>query len=230
MKQNTKSFIRSNFPASVPIYNWIRSLRSSFKTPGLEEVFSDIYLNNSWADQESVSGPGSTMTRTENVRRELPGLLESIGATSLLDAACGDFNWMRHTDLLGIEYLGVDIVPQLIARNQQLHGDRNRKFLILDITRDALPRTDVILCRDCLIHLCFDDGRAAVENFKSSGSAFLLATTHPTVTENLAIASGGWRNLNLQLQPYNFPAPRRLIIEEAERGKHLGLWHLQDVA
>ncbi len=150
MIKSAKSFFKPVLPPSVRIYRWIRMSRNALNapTPSVEKVFSDIYLNNAWADQESVSGRGSTLARADVIRRELPALLESVSAKSLLDAPCGDFNWMRHVNLQGIEYLGSDVVRELIARNNLLYGGAGRNFGVLDITSDALPRVDVILCRD----------------------------------------------------------------------------------
>ena len=195
----------------------------------MEKIFLDIYLNNSWADQESVSGRGSTLARTDIIRIALPALLESVGAKSLLDAPCGDFNWMRHVDLRSVEYLGADVVRELIARNQQMYGGKGRNFVVSDITSDDLPKADVILCRDCFIHLSFKHTRTAIANFKRSSSTFLLATTHTTVRKNTDIESGGWRSVNLQLPPYNFPAPLQLITENPELGKSLGMWRLENL-
>jgi len=229
MVETAKSFIKSAFPPGVWIYRRIRRARHALNLlmPSMAKVFSAIYLQNTWADPESVSGRGSTLAHTGVIRRELPALLESVGAKSLLDAACGDFNWMRHVDLRGVEYLGADVVPQLIARNRLIYPDRN--FIVLDITHDELPQVDVILCRDCLIHHSLRDARACIANFKRSGSAFLFATTHTTVRKNTDIESGGWRPVNLQLPPYNLPAPLQLIVENAELGKHLGVWSLKDL-
>ncbi len=231
MSQSVKSFIKTEFPFSVSIYRRIKKLWQvlTIRSPGMKKIFTDIYLNNSWADHESVSGRGSTVAHTSVIAKALPTLLEGVGAKSLLDAACGDFNWMRHVDLPGIEYLGVDVVRELIARNRQVHGGRGRDFVVLDITRDKPPKADVILCRDCFIHLSFKHTRAAIANFKRSGSTFLLATTHTTVSKNTDIESGEWRSVNLQLPPYNFPEPVRLIIEDAELGKGLGMWRLDDL-
>ena len=53
---------------------------------------------------------------------------------------------------------------------------------------------------------------------------FLLATTHATVQENKDTHSGGWRSVNLQLSPFNFPPPVELITEDPELGKHLGMF------
>ena len=201
----------------------------------MQQTFAPFYTENRWGDEESVSGPGSNLTRTAKLRRELPALLEIIGARTLLDAPCGDFNWIRHTQL-GIEqYVGVDVVPDLIARNQELYGNNKTGFLVRDLTRDDLPRADVILCRDCLIHFSYRHITAAIRNFKRSGSTYLLTNSYPLSRENTNIRTGDFRHLNLTLPPFNFPPPLKQIDEklpeEQEQffGKILGLWKLSDL-
>ncbi|HEX5709358.1 MAG TPA: hypothetical protein VFX96_18800, partial [Pyrinomonadaceae bacterium] len=66
-------------------------------------------------------------------------------------------------------------------------------------------------------------------NFKRSGAVYLLATTHTDVQENEEIATGDWRKLNLELPPLNFPPPRRLVVEDEELSKCLGLWSLAEL-
>ncbi|HWS54987.1 MAG TPA: class I SAM-dependent methyltransferase [Pyrinomonadaceae bacterium] len=229
--ERTKAFIRETFPAGVFVYRRLREARRALheRVAGAGLVFSDIYRKNLWADPESVSGRGSTLARTEAIRRALPGLLAGVGARSLLDAPCGDFNWMRHVELGGVEYTGADVVPELIARNREAHGGPGRTFIVADVTRDRLPKVDVILCRDCFIHLSFRDINAALANFKRSGSRFLLATTHAGVAENEDIRTGGWRSVNLQSPPFNLPQPRQLLVEDAGLGKCLGLWSLEEL-
>jgi chemotaxis methyl-accepting protein methylase len=85
----------------------------------------------------------------------------------------------------------------------------------LDISKDTLPSVDVILCRDCLIHFSLEDIDATIKNFKRSKSKYLLATNHIDVKKNVEIRTGEWRSVNLQLPPFNFPAPLKLIIEDA---------------
>ena len=75
------------------------------------------------------------------------------------------------------KYLGVDIVPALIVRNRQLYQTDQRTFAVQDITKDWLPDADVILCRDCLIHLSFTSIKAAISNFKKTSATHLLCTT-----------------------------------------------------
>jgi SAM-dependent methyltransferase len=224
----------------VNVTSFIDRLRISWRAASLRRalgirdlstgaVFSRIYEKNLWGDSESRSGRGSTLARTAVVRDALPALLEGVGARSMLDAACGDFNWMAQVDLCGVKYVGVDVVPQLIERNRRLYGSEDREFILADITRDPLPKTDVILCRDCLIHHSLDDARAAVLNFRRSDSGYLLATTHTNVLQNIDIPTGSWRPLNLQLPPFNFPTPARLLTEDEEMGKRLGLWELKSL-
>ena len=225
-----KSFLKLAFPRSVKVYH---EARRRFREPALKIVFSEIYRKNLWQDPESVSGRGSTLARTKVIRNQLPSLLQELQAKTLLDAACGDFNWMRHTDLSMIKYIGVDVVPDLIRSNQQRYEDREvagrRSFLLLDITKERLPRADAVLCRDCLIHLSYDRIHAAIANFKITGAKHLLCTTHTSVAENVDCPDGSWRSLNLQLEPFNFPKPLKLIVEDAELGKCLGVWQLSDL-
>lgn len=197
-------------------------------TPSLKRVFGGIHRRNLWGANETVSGEGSTLARTETLRAELPRLLRELGARSLLDAPCGDFNWMRQIDLDGIDYTGLDIVPAIIRRNEELYGTPYVRFAVADITRGPLPRADVILCRDALDHLSLRRVRRAIAWFRESGSSYLLATTHPSAP-NDDIPSGHWRPLDLTKPPFAFPQPLQTIVENPERGKLLGLWRLRDL-
>lgn len=229
--RETKSILKSTFPRGAAAYIKVKdSCRDIF--PGArdpEVVFSEIYQRNLWGDPESASGRGSTLQRTTVIRQTLPNLLSDVGATSLLDAACGDFNWMRHTELGPVTYIGADVVPSLITQNQQRYARDGREFMVLDITRGAIPRASVILCRDCFIHLSFREIRAAIVNFKTSNSQFLFATTHTGVRAHRDIATGQGRPVNLQLPPFNFPEPMRLVVEDPELGKCLGVWRLAEL-
>ena len=117
---------------------------------------------------------------TAAIRDALPALLKRLGARSLLDAPCGDASWIGRLKL-DLDYIGIDIVPALIEANNRrvADGELAGHFLVADITRDALPRADLILCRDCLVHLSFRNIAAAVERFRASSARFLLATTFP---------------------------------------------------
>jgi glycosyltransferase involved in cell wall biosynthesis len=212
-----------------------RDPRSIQSARAAEQVFERIFRDNASIGDESVSGPGSSLAQTGEIRHGLPHLLQSVKARSLLDAPCGDFNWMKHVELGVEQYIGIDIVPELVARNQRTFSGNKRRFIRANIIHDDLPRTDVIFCRDCLVHLSFHDIQHTLQNFKRSGATYVLTTSFPKLTANVDIVTGDWRPLNLQLKPFNFPMPLRMMVEGCtEAGgryadKSLALWRLSDV-
>jgi hypothetical protein len=55
--------------------------------------------------------------------------------------------------LSGVQYIGADVVPSLIASNREQFTRPGVHFIIADLTKDPPPRADLVLCRDCLVHL-----------------------------------------------------------------------------
>ena len=206
------------------------------KPERIDAVFTKSYRQRSWGGEESRSGKGSDTEHTSSIRGHLPAPLRELDVRIFLDAPCGDFNWMKQIDLGRTKYIGVAIVPEMIAEDIRKYRDDSREFRILDLTKGPVPLADLILCRDCLVHLSFRDSFAAIRNFKSSGSEYLLTTTFPGVPRNEDGPTGGWRPLNLELPPFLFPEPIRTIreddIEQRFVGlrRSLGLWRLRDLA
>jgi hypothetical protein len=197
-------------------------------------IFNKIYSGNNWSDPDSVSGPGSNLKNTENLRRELPSLIEDLKIKTFLDIPCGDYFWMKEINL-DVEYTGADIVEDLVIRNNKLFGNDYKKFVVLDITKDKLPKVDVIFCRDCFPHLHLKSIKASLKNIKESGARYLLASTYTSCFMNDEIYLGGFRPLNMQLKPFNFPPPVRLIkdlciTEKAVlEDKNIGVWKIADL-
>ena len=193
-------------------------------------IFSRIYHQNAWGSGESISGPGSTRHRTAAFVDDLVAALRQFDVRSLLDAPCGDFNWAAPVADAVDLYVGADVVPELVAANQARHASPRRAFVRLDLTRDALPATDAVLCRDCLVHFSFADVWAALANIQASGARYLIATTFVDRTYNLDALTGSWRTLNLQAPPFAFAAPLLIIDEQCTgwdgqyRDKRLAVW------
>jgi hypothetical protein len=199
------------------------------------EVFSRIVDDNLWEGSESRSAPGSALIQTAVIRRSIPALIAKVGARSILDVPCGEFNWLRHVNLPVHRYIGADIAPATIARNQLRFGNEQRTFLVLDARSDALPRADMILCRDALVHLPFEEAFRVLASFRRSGSVYVLTTTFPNLERNLPLETDGWRPLNLRLPPFFFPEPLAIINEGCTEGggryadKSLALWKLAEL-
>jgi len=229
-----KRIIKSNFPGVVNlmsrIYNDLYHLR--FYGRDRARVFSKIYKTNYWSSEESVSGPGSTLQNTISVREGLVEIMATHRISTLLDVPCGDFNWMKEIDFSRIKYVGMDIVPELISRNNLNFKNENRSFQVVDLVTEPLPKVDLIFCRDCLVHLSYEDAKSAIANMKRSGSTFLLTTTF-TKHSNRAIVTGNWRPINLERFPFSFPKPILLLSEQFQDNlnadKSLGLWRISDL-
>ena len=173
-------------------------------SPVNASVFSEIYRNNYWGSGESRSGRGSELSATERLRQFLPYIWNKYQIKSLFDAPCGDYNWMRMVEKNGIIYIGGDIVPDCIENNNKQYKEENVSFKVMDITKDDLPKVDMIFCKDCLQHLSNEDIWKALKNFRKSGSTWLLTTSYPLTQKNWDIQNGGYRPLNLLAEPFNF--------------------------
>jgi len=185
-----------------------------------------------------VSGEGSNLDRTAVLRAKLPALLARHDVRSILDAPCGDFYWMKEVPLGDIDYTGADIVPEIIERDVEWYAGPRRRFVVCDLVSDPLPTADLILCRDCLVHLPYAETRRAIDNFRRSGAVWLLTTTFTGDRENRDIEIGDWRPISLERPPYGFPPPLDVINEESDEvdealgafpDKSLGLWRLADL-
>ena len=206
----------------------------SFRMKSPSEVFEEIYKKNRWAANESVSGIGSSLAETEAIRKTIPKLLKDLEIDCLLDIPCGDFYWMREMDL-DVDYIGGDIVSELVTENQRLYGRYGRRFETIDIINDSLPEADLLLCRDCLVHFSYQNIFKALRKIKASNCTYVLFTTFTKRDKNQDIPTGAWRPLNLQVEPFNFPPPILLLNEECKEAdgeymdKHLGLWKVDNL-
>ncbi len=200
-----------------------------------QDRFTYIFRSRLWSSS-SVSGPGSESVQTQQLRDQLPDVLDRFGVRTLLDLPCGDFGWLSAVDLDLKRYIGADIVTELVEMNaERFRDDPMREFRVLDLTGDPLPKADLVLCRDCLVHLSFADIERALRNLRRSGSRYLLTTTFTELGTNIDIATGDWRPLNLCREPFGFPEPLAVLVEGCteENGayadKSLGLWEIASI-
>jgi hypothetical protein len=194
--------------------------------------FDQIYRSGTWVNidtQKSYSGLGSEIQTTEVIRSKLPGLLSKLGCETLVDVGCGDFNWLSQVSL-PCKYIGCDIVSSVVAKNTDRYANDKREFIILDATTQAIPRNDVVLCREVLFHLSFEDIFRIVRNIIDSGAGFVILTSDNSIWFNSNIISGDFRNINLCRAPFSLPRPYNTIIDDVvRRGRILGVWKTSDL-
>jgi len=208
---------------------------SADMSDNLKSIFHSQYQKNLFIAGESISGPGSTMARTENIRKAIPRLLRKYAIKSLVDAPCGDFYWFQHIVGEVENYVGVDIVAPMVDANNKRYGGKKVQFKNLDLVESLLPEADLIFSRDLLVHLPLATVKQAIKNFKASKSRYLLMTTFMSYRENRDIKAGDWRPINFLLEPYCLPIPLEIIYEKCDENngvyadKCLGLWALNDI-
>jgi len=212
---------------------WSR-LNARFKTT--KQRFTSIYRRGGFGGNgETVSGRGSTLQATAHIRERLPLILRQYNVSTLLDAPCGDFNWMKEIvdkePMRGVRYIGVDIVAEIVKNNVRLYGTESVRFIEADIVSDPLPAADMVLCRDCFIHLSNSDVVKALKNFHRHGIRYILTNSFRDIATNKNINTGSWRQLNLEVAPFGFPKPIEVIEEKnyGSNGKFLGLWLIADL-
>ncbi len=133
-----------------------------------------------------------------------------------------------------IEYIGGDIVEALIDSNRSMERPGIR-FEKIDLLNSPLPECDVLICRDCLVHLSYDHIEQALNRITGSGIRLLLATSFCDQPDNQDILTGLWRPLNLEAAPFSFPTPIDRIVEDCSEvdgsfpDKYLALCKVEDI-
>jgi SAM-dependent methyltransferase len=198
---------------------------------GSMDVFYEIYRKKLWNSSESVSGTGSTISNTYQLRQALPSLFDRYSIKSILDLPCGDFNWMRRIELGEIKYIGGDLVSDLIEKNKKYEA-KNIIFIRRNLIIEDLPSCDLLMVRDCLVHFSYFDIDRALQNIKRSGCKYLLTTSFEGDFDNTDIRTGFWRPINLRKPPFNFPEPIDVVSDFAQgifSNKNLLMWRINSL-
>jgi hypothetical protein len=172
----------------------------------LKNKFTAIYQKTKAEGFESISGEGSSLTYTLPLRESLPVMLSHFKIKSIFDGPCGDFNWMKEIMRANdIAYQGVDIVSDIIDSNIRKYSSKRINFAQGDLTQITFPQSDLMIMRDLLFHLSYEDSRVVIKFFLESNINFLLITSHMKINKNVDIYSGDFKFINLFEPPYCFP-------------------------
>ena len=182
--QSVKEIIRhSAYCIGLAGFLDVRRRKRGIKTEHLsqltvEDKFNSIYKTRAWVNietQNALSGLGSELAYTSNIRKLLPSILSGLNIGSLIDVGCSDWTWMKELKL-PCHYLRIDVVQDAILLNKQ-YTSEFVEFLHLNALSSPLPVSDIVLCREVLFHFSLDDGLRMIHNIKKS-SKYLIATTN----------------------------------------------------
>ncbi len=108
------------FPLAVP------------SPPQVTAVFAKSYRQEWWGSGLG-SGPGSTVEATADYRCFLAAQIEAAKPRTIVDIGCGDWQFSRLVDWRGADYLGIDVVPEIIENNRRRYESGNIFFEVRDI-------------------------------------------------------------------------------------------------
>jgi hypothetical protein len=204
---------------------------------GEKDRFTAIAEKKTWKRpwNNSLSGVGSELPTTENIRREIPIIIKKYSIKSILDCPCGDFFWMSNIiDSLELDkYVGGDIVDFIIEDLKNKYDSKDKiEFKTIDLISDELPTTDLIICRDCLVHMNLERINSSIKNMVKN-SKYILMTHFPDIKQNV-MSNKPWFPYNLTIEPFNLKSPIEIIQENefdpnSYGRKTLSLWKAEDL-
>jgi hypothetical protein len=221
-------------------FDYYQFLRISFMNK--EKKFSYIYKSKYWQNIEngSVSGGGSNEVSTNIIKDGLKKFIVNNNIQSIVDIPCGDWKWMSKINLDNVNYIGCDVVEDLIESNISMYKKNNIDFSVKNLVRDKLPNADLIIIRDLLVHLDDSDIILCLENIKKSNYRYVGITNYPQLENNNKRLFGDylrlgdkWRAINLSKTPYNLPNPTHNLsdknnLSEIDKNKYISIWNYSD--
>ncbi len=196
-------------------------------------VMHQIYENNMWGGKENdfYSGTGSHDQKiVAPYIQMVSSFLKSFEKPlSVCDLGCGDFNIGIQLLNYTSDYIGVDVVDNLIERNKEKFKRNNLSFECLDICKDELPNADCAIVRQVLQHLSNNEIKQLVKKLEKY--KYLIITEHIPIgifTPNIDIVTGqGIRlkkksGVELIKEPFNLnPISENKILEVVYDDKSL---------
>lgn len=180
--------------------------------PSAPEIFSAIYAGNDWING---SGEGSTLANTTAYRNYLQGFLRDRHIRTVVDIGCGDWQFSKLIDWGETQYLGTDVVPEIVERNRRLHGSPAVSFAVSESIDAPLPHADLLIVKDVLQHWPNAAIRSLLARLDQCRFALITNCTDPATNDDCPL--GGFRGLDLQGAPFSLHCEKVLTYE----------WHSQ---
>ena len=204
-----------------------------------KKIFTSIYKSNHWVQNSgglpekyvSLSGHGSNVNTTQykNLNVNFKSMLEKYNIFSIIDMPCGDFLWIKNTIIeKKIRYLGIDIVDELIAKNNSDYKNNHIEFFAKDIVDFKTEKKyDLVLIRDLFIHIKNSDILKIINNLKKMQIKY-VALNHYEISQNKDVIVGKHRKVNIVSEPFNLPKPI-FSFNDYEKDKFLYLYKIDQI-
>lgn len=199
-----------------------------------KKAMEQIYDQNLWGGLQNQFYSGDGSYASYIVTPYLDGVIKFMKKLetpiTILDLGCGDFNIGKQLLPFSDTYIAVDIAQNVIDFNKKMHTQDNVDFLCLDISKDTLPKADVVIVRQVLQHLSNTEVQRILN--KLSAYKYILLTEHIPVGEfipNKDIISGqGIRikqhsGLVITEAPFNFKYMKQQELVSTKLNNNMGV-------
>jgi hypothetical protein len=134
-----------------------------------------VMADRMWKTSRNWVGPdgsGSLPRRSGPAAKALKESIEVTGAKSVLDAGCGSCAWQLKAIPDGVSYQGVDV---------RKFDNWPEQCSVMNILDGPLPKADLVIVRDVLIHLTDEEIMNVLERAREC-ARYLLVTTNARTT------------------------------------------------
>jgi SAM-dependent methyltransferase len=167
------------------------------------DVFTSIYRQKHWGEG---SGGGSSEEQTAAYRQFLSDFILKKKVKSVVDLGCGYWAFNELINWHGAAYTGIDVVDAVQGQNRAKSATENRHFITGDIRTCDIPKCDLLIIKDVLIHWT----NAEVITFfgRKLPAKHILITNDDRVQEvNTDISvPGQYRDIDITKKPFNIKA------------------------
>jgi hypothetical protein len=168
-----------------------------------EEIFSFIYKNKLWGENESKSGYASSKAFNKNFYTPfIKYFILSNNIKSIVDLGCGDFNssFFIYNDIKNIFYEGYDCCKEIIEENIKKYLNFNFKHLDLLKNKEKIKDAELYILKDVLQHWANDDIKKFLDyiyEFKNFKYLLITNTCGDDINFRKKIKTGEFRHLCL---------------------------------
>lgn len=180
----------------------------------LRTIFTNIYNKDVWGHG---SGPGSLPENAALYVSVLNWLIKEYNVTSVLDVGCGNWMFSEMINYQNVDYLGIDIVPNVIEQNIKKFQRSNLKFELQDCTSYTSEKVfDMVIIKDVLQHLSYENCHKILHNVKYK----MLIVTNDLTAQNTECIDGDHRPLNITIDPFNLKSLFEFTFPSSPFRKH----------
>ena len=188
----------------------------------METIFTNIYENEEWGDNNEQDYRGSSGGGSDplfNKHEYVPFLREFLKTnkiTRVVDLGCGDFRCGPYIyDDLNLEYIGYDTYSKVIEYNSKTYSQEKYRFYHLDFSTTPMDISngDVCILKDVLQHWPLANIYTLLDTLVGSRKfKYILICNCCNQTENdTDIVAGSWRALHSTYLPLKKYSPRHLM-------------------